>query len=497
VKQVPIAVGGGTFKLTVLKNATESLVGVRCYVFNENNSYLNMTDVTNSEGQVAFELSQGKYKIRVDYLGYQYWTQVYTVPSTLMDTFLVEHQDVMVTVQGLYQTVPTPVQGIKVYLYNSAGAYQNKSLTADSNGSVIFNLPNKGFKVRADYMGTQFWSEVFTWGAPIVNIPMADAEVTVTGAGLPKSDLPVYLFSSAGSYLNVNILTDAAGKAIFRVPAQNYKFRLDYQGKQFWSVAQTLTPGIINNIQIDAGGGAFNFTVMKNGIDPLSGARCYVYSEAGSYLNISGTTDSLGQIVFDLSDGRYKIRVDQLGYQFWTNIYNVPSSLSEIYTLNHQETAITVEGIYQGTIEPIRNINVYLYSSAGAYQNLFGLTDENGDVFFSIPDAEYKARADYLGQQFWTVPFRQQDTVLEISKGLAKVLVNKSGAGLPGARVYLYSGSGSYLNWYETSDSNGITSFIVPTGSYKFRADEGGRQVWSSVIQVIKDIENNININMD
>jgi hypothetical protein len=87
--------------------------------------------------------------------------------------------------------------------------------------------------------------------------------------------------------------------------------------------------------------------------------------------------------------------------------------------------------------------------------------------------------------------------VLEISKGLAKVYVNKSGSGLPGARVYLYTGSGSYLNWYGTSDSNGITNFIIPSGSYKFRADEGGRQVWSSVVQVIKDIENNININMD
>jgi len=250
------------------------------------------------------------------------------------------------------------------------------------------------------------------------------------------------------------------------VPAQNYKFRLDYQGKQFWSVAQTITPDILNSIQINAGGGTFNFTVMKSGTDPLSGARCYVYSEAGSYLNISGTTDSLGQIAFDLAEGRYKIRVDHLGYQFWTDIYTIPDTLSETYTLNHQETSITVEGIYQGTFEPIRNINVYLYSSAGAYQNLFGLTDENGDVFFSIPDAEYKARADYLGKQFWTVPFRQHDTVLEISKGLAKIRVNRSGAGVPGATVYLYSDSGSYLNWFETSDSNGIASFLVPSGLY-------------------------------
>ncbi|MGD9158479.1 MAG: chitobiase/beta-hexosaminidase C-terminal domain-containing protein, partial [Desulfobacteraceae bacterium] len=476
---VDIAVGGGLFNLTVLKNETEPLTGVRCYVFSESGSYLNLNDVTSSEGQVSFELAQGTYKFRVDYLGYQYWTEVYTVPSTLLDTFTIGHQDVTVTVQGLFDTVATPVQGTRVYLYNSTGSYQNKYLTTDENGNVTFNLPERGYKVRADYLGTRFWSDEFAWGTPVVNIPMADAEISTTGAGLPKEGLKVYLYSETGSYLNMNALTDITGKVLFRIPAETYKFRLDYQGKQFWSDTQSLTPDVVNSIQIDSGGGAFNFTVMKNAVDPLAGAKCYVYSEAGSYLNITGTTDGYGQIVFNLSTGSYKIRVDHLGYQFWTNIYDVPDTLSELLLLSHQDTVISLEGKYQGGVDPIQDIKILLFNSAGSYQNLFGITDEYGDVIFSLPDAEYKARADYLGQQFWSDPFQLQDTVISVNKGLAKVHVYRSGTALEGARVYLYSGSGSYLNWYETSDAGGVAEFLVPSGAYNFRADEGGDQVWS------------------
>ncbi|MBN1602292.1 MAG: chitobiase/beta-hexosaminidase C-terminal domain-containing protein [Chitinispirillaceae bacterium] len=497
VNPVDIAVGGGLFQLTVLKNATEPIVGVRCYVFNENGSYLNMSDVTSSEGQVAFELSQGSYKIRIDYLGYQYWTDIYSVPSTLLETFMIEHQDVTVIVQGLFDTAATPVEGIKVYLFSSAGSYQNKNLTTDENGNVTFNLPERGYKVRADYLGAQLWSDEFIWGTPAVNIPMADAEISTTGAGLPKERLRVYLFSGTVSYLNLNSLTDITGKTLFRIPAGTYNFRLDYQGKQFWSDAQGLTPDIVNAVQIDSGGGAFDFTVMKTAVDPLAGAKCYVYSDTGSYLNITGTTDELGQIIFDLSTGSYKIRVDHLGYQFWTDIYYIPVTLSETFLLSHQDAVISLEGIYQGIVSPIPGASIYLYNSTGSYQNLFDITDEYGDVVFRLPDAGYKARADYLGQQFWSEPFQLQDTVISVNKGLAQVHVYRSGIPLEGANVYLYSGSGSYLNRYETSDSDGIAEFLVPTGSYNFRSNEGGDQVWSGVVGIIEDIENIINIEMD
>ena len=50
-----------------------------------------------------------------------------------------------------------------------------------------------------------------------------------------------------------------------------------------------------------------------------------MFNEAGIYLGISGTTDSGGLVSFNLSNGAYKFRVDYLGYQFWSEVYSVPT----------------------------------------------------------------------------------------------------------------------------------------------------------------------------
>ena len=48
---------------------------------------------TDTQGQVAFDLSDGDYKFRADYLGYQFWSAVSTVPTTLSDVLTIAHQD--------------------------------------------------------------------------------------------------------------------------------------------------------------------------------------------------------------------------------------------------------------------------------------------------------------------------------------------------------------------------------------------------------------------
>ena len=497
LNDIDISAGGGPFNLTVLKNSIDPLVGVKCYVFNETGSYLNMNDVTNSEGQVSFDLADGSYNFRIDHLGYQFWTGIVNVPDNLEVTKEITHQDIFVTVEGVFQETWTPIENVKAYLFTPSGLYLNMNGTTDINGDVMFSLPETAFKVRVDYMGKQFWSDEFTWIDPVVEIPAADALITVTGSGLPMAGLPVYVYSAEGSYLNVNGSTDANGQIQFRLPAETYNFRSDYQGSQFWSGNQDLVPDQVNSIDITVGGGLFNLTVLKNQTDPLTGVKCYVFNENNTYLNMNDVTSSEGQVSFELAQGTYKFRMDYLGYQYWTNIYNVPATLSDSFVIDHQDVMITVEGVYQTVLDPIQGIRVYLFNSTGAYQNKYMTTDNNGDVVFSLPDAEYKTRADYLGQQYWSNLFQQQDTVIDINKGLAKVHATRSGIDLENARIYLFTGSGSYLNWYETSDATGMAEFLIPSGSYNFRADEGGDQVWSGVIEIVEDIDNNITIDLD
>jgi len=58
---------------------------------------------SNANGQASFNLSNGSYKFRVDYLGYQFWSDVFTVPDILSGALSIPHQNVTITVEGVYQ----------------------------------------------------------------------------------------------------------------------------------------------------------------------------------------------------------------------------------------------------------------------------------------------------------------------------------------------------------------------------------------------------------
>jgi len=76
---------------------------------------------TDSGGLVSFNVSNGAYKFRVDYLGYQFWTEIYSVPSSLSGTLTIPHQDVTVSGMVLNQGSPYPMEGVSVYLFTASG----------------------------------------------------------------------------------------------------------------------------------------------------------------------------------------------------------------------------------------------------------------------------------------------------------------------------------------------------------------------------------------
>ena len=89
----------------------------------------------------------------------------------------------------------------------------------------------------------------------------------------------------------------------------------------------------VNVINVDTGGGTFTFTAEKGAGQPLVDVPVYVFSSSGSYLGLTAHTDANGQTSFDLSDGEYKFRVDYLGYQFWSGVSTVPTTLSDVLTI--------------------------------------------------------------------------------------------------------------------------------------------------------------------
>ncbi|MBN1627070.1 MAG: PASTA domain-containing protein, partial [Deltaproteobacteria bacterium] len=489
-----INAGGGTLHVTVGKSAGLSLSGVKVKLYNSSGSYLGIYQTTDESGMAQFSIPEGTFKIRADYLGSQYWTEDTVVTEDTNVGITIPHQDVVVTVQGLYQNEIQSIEGIKAYLYTSSGSYLYKYDTTNADGNVVFNLPELAFKVRVTYMGQQYWSDEFTWQDTTVNIPMADAVITVTGAGDLLEGVRVYVYSEEGSSLCKYGTTDETGTVTFRIPAGSYNFRAYYLGNEYWSGIQTLIEDQSSSISIDTGGGEFVLTVLKDSFDAISGVKCCLYSESGSYLCRYGKTDSEGKVSFKLPNGNFKFKVHYLGSQFWSEVYDVSDALAGAVVIPHKDVVITVQGIYQGAAESIPEIKTYLYSASGSCLGIYGKTDAEGHVIFSLPEISFKTGAYYLGQKFWSDEFTWQDTTISIPYGMASVHVTKNNSDVQDAKVYLLSEAGSCLGIYDITDISGLAEFIIPAGSYKFKAYSGGVLNYSDIAVLVADQMTPVNI---
>jgi YD repeat-containing protein len=492
---IALNAGGGMLQVNILKAAGIPLTGVTAYLFNQNGSYLGMSQTADAAGKVAFNVPSGTYKVRVDYLGYQFWSSDNLVNADMITNLTIPHKDVTITVGGLYQGASTPMANVNVYLFDVTGSYLGKTFLTDANGRAVFNLPDQAYKVRADYLGQQYWSGEFTWLDNVVNIPMANVTITMLGAGMLQANVPVYVFSSTNSYLGVTANTGTDGNVTFRIPAGTYKFRADYQDSQFWTDDQTIIADQINNISLSAGGGNFTLTVKANA-DPLSGVNCYVFNSEGAYLGLSGVTNNNGQYIFDLSTGDYKIRVDYMGYQFWTDMYSVPTQLAAEFTIELSDTPVTVSAFYLSR-RLLSNLNVYLFTQDGAYVNITKVTDANGGAVFSIPNKGYKIRVDYLGYQFWANIVMGQSSQVIFNEGLARVYAHTTAGPVAGAAVYLFSESGEYLGLNAVTDTDGNAEFTLPAYSFQFRVDVAGVQYWSQVISPVAGGELVVDVSAD
>ncbi|MDD5703268.1 MAG: hypothetical protein PHU23_14620, partial [Dehalococcoidales bacterium] len=153
-------------------------------------------------------------------------------------------------VEGVYGG-STPLSGVNVYLFTPAGGYLGKSLATNASGQAVFSLPDKSYKVRADYLGSQYWSSEFQSANATVSIPRGAAQITAKKAGSPVNNVPVYVFSEAGAYLGLSARTSTDGKVEFVLPGRNYKFRVDEGGGQHWSAVSAVTAGQVNPIEVN------------------------------------------------------------------------------------------------------------------------------------------------------------------------------------------------------------------------------------------------------
>ena len=493
---VSLDAGGGNFQVTVRKSSTQPMGGIKVYLFSDAGAYLGLNATTDASGQAVFTVPAGSYQVRADYIGNHFWSDTASVYADTAIILEIVHQSVVITVQGSFDTTNTPIADAPVYLFSDTDAYLGIHLSTDADGKVSFELPDRPFKVRADDLGRQFWSTPFTSENRTISIPMADADITVTGAGLPRAGLSVYLFNDTGAYLGLNQTTDADGHANFHVPAGTYNTRADYQNNPYWSGDVTLTAHQANPVIVSVGGGPFSLEILDDGVSPMAGIRSYVFDENAGYLGLSGSTDAQGQIFFELADGQVQFRADYLGYPFWSPLTTIPDSSSALIAIAHTDVTLTLQGLYQGVTEPLAGQNLYLFTPAGSYLGEKRQSDGNGEAVFRLPDKAYKVRADYLGARYWSAAFQSADTAITLPMGAADVHVVNGTADVETTRVYLFSATDAYLGRYETTAGDGHARFRLPVGTYRFRADRDGHQVFSAAVTVFADTVTPVEIDL-
>ena len=304
-----------------------------------------------------------------------------------------------------------------------------------------------------------------------------------SSAGGPEAGLKVYAFNG-NSYVNKTATTDANGVATFTLVSGNYRFRIDKNGTQYFTdtsnhcavpgcnaVAYEVPESITVSVSSSAGGAE-------------AGLKVYAFN-GNSYVNKTATTDANGQASFTLLPGDYRFRIDKNGTQFFTDTVNhcaAPGCNAVGYEIP-ESVAVSVTSS-AGDFEA--GLKVYAFNG-NSYVNKTATTDANGQAFFTLVPGQYRFRIDKNGTQFFTDTVNHCElpgcnaVAYEVPESTAVAVTNTVGTPQQGLKVYAFNGN-AYVNKTATTDANGLASFTLLPGSYRFRVDKGGVQYFTDTV---------------
>ena len=387
--------------ITVEDTDGTSQEGIPVYVFDGEN-YIGINGTTDVNGQVGLDLTAGDYRFRADLGGTQFWSDSVNhcpVPGCTSVNVTVT-KPVVVSVDD---TDGTPQEGLNVYVFDDEN-YTSYTGVTDASGEASFVLPAGDYRFRADLNGTQFWSDSVNH-CTIPSCETAGVEVTkpvtvsvVDTDTIPQEGLNVYAFDGT-TYTSYNGVTDVSGEVVFTLPHGDYRFRADKSGTQFWSGetnhctlpgCETASVTVAKPVVV---------TVTDTDLTPKEGLSVYVF-DGENYTGFEGTTDASGEVSFILPDGDYRFRADLNGTQFWSGAVNhctVPSCEAASVTVTKPVTVSVISQV--GTAYP--GLNVYAFDGE-SYTGFNGVSDAGGEVVFTLPEGDYRFRADLNEVQFWS-----------------------------------------------------------------------------------------------
>ncbi|MFH1155319.1 MAG: chitobiase/beta-hexosaminidase C-terminal domain-containing protein [Pseudomonadota bacterium] len=490
VNRVDLNAGGGRLTILVQTDTDTSIPGLVLHLNNAGQEPLGPEQTTGQDGKAFFDVPEGDYTIAMEYLGYQFLTDVVSVAADTSIIHTLIHTESTIGVSLLFQGQRYPLPGLAVNLFTQAGEATGRVLSTDTNGQVVFSLPDRPYRVMVDYLGRQYGADITPGPETRLNMVSARAVVSVTEAGLPLAGTDVHLLSGDGIHLDYCCATDTQGQAQFILPAGGYQFQVEYDGKLFTSAVMSLAADETFPVGISVGGGEFTVSVTTDQGDPVPGVECHVCTPDQQPLGISGFTNPDGQVYFNLSDGTYLIRADYMDGCFWAGPVRVPDLFSIPITIAHEPVSVTVTM----AVGPVQNATVYLCSGLGTFLGQSALTNAYGQVYFDLPTGlTFRFKVDISGVDYWsrTVLIEQgsvNSIVIDAGGGVLDVSVkNSDNRPLPGVDLSLFTENRDPLSLHQVTDKKGKAEFTVPRAVYTVRADWLGHGFWSDTVAVFSN----------
>ncbi len=406
-------------------------------------------------------------------------TQTPTITLTPTATF--PPGAVIITVLN---TSGQPEVGLSVWAMDGA-KYTGYSGVTNGNGQVGLALPPGSYRFRVDKPGYQFWSgtdnhcSVPGCTSVVVTTKERVIVTVLDTSGNPETGFTVMAYNGS-TYAGYSVITNAQGQATFWMSAGSYRFKTTKNGTTFWSgtgnhctVVGCSSAGITTTVPVVV-------TVLSNTGVLQANLKVWVFDET-TWSGYGGTTNAQGQVTLTLPQGYYRFRVDYPGYQFWSGTNNhcaVPGCTSTTVTLNISVTVTVLNGSF-----PDSGVNVWVFNNS-TWTGLGGVTNAQGQVTFTLPVGGYRFRVDKPGKQFWSstynhcaIPGCTSITVPTTDRVQVTVL-DTSGNPEVGINVLAYNGS-SYTGYAAITNAQGVATFWLPVGDYRFRATKYATAFWS------------------
>ena len=465
---------------------------------------------TDASGQVTFHLPEGSYRFMSDVGGIQVFSgedNHCTVPDCTTATIQFTESSLVVSGKSqANQTIgskplfspkfddTTPVtitvvdtnqqpQPDLTVVVMSGDSEVGIDGTTDSAGQFVVDLPDGNYRVKMEKFGDTYYSadanhcEVPTCNTITAEVPAYGlvSVVVQNTANVPQAGVSVGALDGDDAIGSAEF-SGSDGTVVFNLPEGQYRFRATYHDS-------TYTSGEQNHCSVPECATAsitvptyqpVTVTVSDTVGVPQNGVTVTAYRSA-SATAITSITDDQGQAVLELTDGEYRFVTSKGGVEASSgtgSTCTIPGCVADNITLpTFSDVTITV---VDSASVPQVDIPVFAYSN-GTQTGYNGITDSNGQVVLTVPQGNYRFRAETHSLTYFSgeeghcaTPTCTTATIaLPQFSDVSVTVQNTINEPLPDLTVYVYRGEEN-TGFTGVTGQDGVANFTLPEGEYSF-----------------------------